>query len=516
MKLRGVYRYFFLIFSIAFIYFIFAKFGLHYAVVNNHVTLIWPPSGIAFACLFIFGYRIIPALVLGAFFTNIFPGEYWTFATLTSIGNPGEAIAACYLLQIFNFNSRIVTVKDVLMLYFIAMLACGIAPTLGVLGLCLSGEISYDVYWNAWYKWWTGDTMGIIIFAPAILTVYSHFYTLRIEKKFIVEIIAYMFLLSAISIIIFYDLLPNFSNDPLTFILMPFMIYAALRFGQPFTAISALLIAFIAIIATTVQQGPFVQTSVNNSVFLIYGFISVVALTGMILAATNTQLKHSNEELQKFAYIASHNLKSPVNNIASLLSLYDKQATNPAVNQPLIEKIETSVSYLKEVLNDLMMIVTRKQGAEELKKPVNLQEVLLSIKKSIETQIKESQTEFVEDFSKIQIVNYPPAIIHSILLNLITNAIKYKHPARPLLIKIKTFYENRYMCLSVEDNGSGIDLEKSEKDLFGLYKRFHVGIKGKGLGLYMLKSQVEALGGEIKVKSEVGVGSEFIIYLCHS
>ncbi|CAN0510170.1 unnamed protein product, partial [Phaeothamnion confervicola] len=103
-------------------------------------------------------------------------------------------------------------------------------------------------------------------------------------------------------------------------------------------------------------------------------------------------------------------------------------------------------------------------------------------------------------------------ILNSILYNLISNAIKYKSPQRGLELSVKTYKRDNFVVLEIRDNGMGMNLDSYGKDLFGLYKRFHSHIEGRGLGLYLVKSQVESLGGKIEIESQLNVGTTFFVY----
>ena len=115
------------------------------------------------------------------------------------------------------------------------------------------------------------------------------------------------------------------------------------------------------------------------------------------------------------------------------------------------------------------------------------------------------------DFSEAQSIQYIPAYMESILLNLITNAIKYKHEDRNAIIKLKTYVKNDKTILEVKDNGRGIDMDKFGKKLFGMYKTFHYNEDAVGIGLFITKNQIESLNGEIFVESEVEKGTTFKI-----
>ena len=119
--------------------------------------------------------------------------------------------------------------------------------------------------------------------------------------------------------------------------------------------------------------------------------------------------------------------------------------------------------------------------------------------------------EIVYDLSEINTFSTLKSYIHSIFYNLISNSIKYRQPQIPCLIKIESHLHDKKLQLAFTDNGLGIDLEKQGDQIFGLYKRFHPHLEGKGMGLFMVKAQVEKLGGKISVSSKVNKGTEFKI-----
>jgi signal transduction histidine kinase len=144
---------------------------------------------------------------------------------------------------------------------------------------------------------------------------------------------------------------------------------------------------------------------------------------------------------------------------------------------------------------------------------VNLTEELKLIKMNLQTQIRETKTSIREDFSEAETLQVVRPYLDSILIHLISNAIKFRHPLRKPIIRIKTEVTGKYICLSVKDNGLGIDLSLYKNHLFALYHRFHSHVEGKGIGLFLVKTQVIALRGRIEVKSEVDKGTTFRIYL---
>jgi signal transduction histidine kinase len=132
---------------------------------------------------------------------------------------------------------------------------------------------------------------------------------------------------------------------------------------------------------------------------------------------------------------------------------------------------------------------------------------------TLQKEIDETNADIMADFSAIEMIHSVKPYIDSILMNLVSNAIKYRHPKRKPIITISTEQYKNYVCLSVQDNGLGIDLMKHKDKLFRLYSRFHSHVEGKGMGLYLVKTQVEALGGKVEVTSEVNHGITFKIFL---
>jgi PAS domain S-box-containing protein len=223
------------------------------------------------------------------------------------------------------------------------------------------------------------------------------------------------------------------------------------------------------------------------------------------------ELTYSNSELQKFAYITSHNLRAPVINLVSLLNIYNKENLDDAINPVVIDKVEKSINILNATLNDLIEVVTIRDR-QDTRETINFREILDSVKASIESQLVGAGARISADFTAAQEMVYIRNQIHNILLNLFTNSVKYRSPDRELMITVKTERIDSYVRLSVSDNGIGIDMEKNKNKIFGLYQRFCTEIEGKGLGLYIIKSQVQASGGKIEVESDYGHGTTFRLY----
>ncbi len=223
------------------------------------------------------------------------------------------------------------------------------------------------------------------------------------------------------------------------------------------------------------------------------------------------KLMISNQELKQFAYITSHNLRAPVVNIDTLLELYDPKSPLRDTNLEVYKKILLSVDQLKSSLNDLTQLVDLKDHHEIQNETVEFEDILLRVSRAIETQIKEVGATIQADFSHARSITFRPSALESILQNLLINSLKYRGKAPPV-ITLKTEVIANYTVLTIKDNGIGMDLKKIGHKLFGMYQRFHEAKEGKGLGLYIVKSQIESLGGKIEVESEVNQGTSFMVY----
>jgi len=224
-------------------------------------------------------------------------------------------------------------------------------------------------------------------------------------------------------------------------------------------------------------------------------------------------LKSHNEELQRFAYIVSHNLRAPIVNISALLNLYNEEDPADVENEEVIEHLKISTELLSSTLMDLIEVVSiRKQKLPKVES-LSFQHVLHNVERSLHQQITESKAVITTDFEDVGEINYVYSHLENFFLNFLTNAIKYKHPERDPSIQISAYKMGEYHVVSFSDNGIGLDLERYGDRLFGLYQRFHSHVDGKGLGLYLVREQIRAYDGDLTVESTVGEGTTFKAYL---
>jgi len=223
------------------------------------------------------------------------------------------------------------------------------------------------------------------------------------------------------------------------------------------------------------------------------------------------ELTQNNKDLKQFSYITSHNLRAPLSNLIGLLNLIEDIPVDNTELEEIIAGFTKSTHLLNETINDLVKVIIIKDNPSMQKEEVSLKEIFENVFSQLSFQIELHKPIIKLKFDKVPLLNTNKAYIESILLNLLTNSIKYKSENRKLKISIMAEQIDHKAILTFKDNGIGIDLERNRDKVFGLYQRFHNYPDSKGLGLYLVKSQVETMGGTISIDSEVNKGTTFTI-----
>ncbi len=224
------------------------------------------------------------------------------------------------------------------------------------------------------------------------------------------------------------------------------------------------------------------------------------------------EIMQRNKDLEQFAYIVSHNLRAPVANIIGFSDALQNLDLDETEKKDVMYGLSVSAQKLDEVIIDLNSILQVKRDIGEKKEEVVFSKMINDIRLSIGQMIQKEKVEFRLDFSEAEGMSTLKSYLYSILYNLVSNSIKYRKPHLNPVIEIKSKKTDKGLALVVRDNGMGIDLERKYEQVFGLYRRFHPQVaEGKGMGLFMVKMQVETLGGKIFIQSEVDKGTEFTI-----
>jgi signal transduction histidine kinase len=225
-----------------------------------------------------------------------------------------------------------------------------------------------------------------------------------------------------------------------------------------------------------------------------------------------TQITSQKKQLEEFCQIIAHNLRAPLSNL-SLLSDMIMQAQTTEEKLQLIEIQNPIIDALHQTFQELVDATQVKMDLTIKRRKINLDKHTATIINLLHEEIMLSKSVISYNFSKINTIHYSKKYIDNILLNLLSNAIKYRSSDRAPEINIRSYEKDGWVCLEIEDNGIGIDLKKNKNDLFKLHKTFHEHPKAKGFGLFIIKTQIEAMGGSINIKSKLNQGSKFTVQL---
>ncbi len=256
---------------------------------------------------------------------------------------------------------------------------------------------------------------------------------------------------------------------------------------------------------------PNIENGEIKGFFVHVADVSPLKILEKKLIETNAKSNEQNRRLLNFSNIVSHNLKSYAGNMSSILDLYTLSNTESKKNQMINFLREISNGFTSTV-NDLNKISSIQNDEEIHLEKVHLYDYVQKAQQILHIQIESLEIRIKNNVDMDVEVLINPAYMESIVLNLLSNAIKYKHPDREANIEIYNFFEGNKLGMAIKDNGLGINLEKHGSSIFGMYKTFHSNKNAQGIGLFITKYQIEKMGGEIQVESEVNVGSTFKIY----
>ena len=228
------------------------------------------------------------------------------------------------------------------------------------------------------------------------------------------------------------------------------------------------------------------------------------------------ELTQNNKDLKQFSYITSHNLRAPLSNLTGLLNLIEDIPIENTELKEMIAGFSKSTHILNETINDLVKVIIIKDNPSIQKEKVLIKEIFENVFNQLSFLISVNKPILKIELEEVTILNINKSYLESIFLNLLTNSIKYKSLSKQLRIWITSKVVGDNLILTFKDNGIGIDLERNRDKVFGLYQRFHNYPDSKGLGLYLVKSQVETMGGTITIESEVNKGTTFTIIFKNS
>lgn len=517
-KLTSQHRYYLELVILCLLYSASGIIGLRINAVATFATLIWLPSGIALTTMLLFGYKVWPAIAIGAVIVNITTGASIPISLCIALGNTSEIIIATYLLKTLQFQYAMQRLRDVLLLILLAApLGSIVAASIGTTSLLLGNKIPVALFSATWQAWFVGDMMSMILITPFLLTWiiknYAHLPSVRRS----VEVIIFLIITSIVCFFIFTGTLNHIIGHGSTiYLVFPLLIWAALRFSQRAAITTVLIISIAAATATVFHTGPFATGITSGDLLFLQVFLQVVALTAMCLAAVNTERKQYEERKDEFISLASHELKTPLTSLKILTHLAQRTITPTSKKlADYLEKMDREIDRITSLTSSLLDVSRIQAGTLQMQKEIFdcipfLEDIIETMQP---TTLHPIRFKYNKADKKLKIFA-DKARFSQVLINFLTNAMKYSSKHKRIVVSVVA--QKRQIVIKVKDNGIGISPEDQTR-IFQRYFRANedgqTTYPGLGLGLYIAKQIVLQHHGKMWVKSEKGHGATFFVSL---
>lgn len=525
-------------------------------LVGTEASPLWPPAGVSLAALLLWGQWVWPGIALGDIISMIqSQGTLWSWITIGSLaGSTLQALVGTTLLKQIGFRNSLSRIRDVLGLVILGGIVTPVVnATLDRTTEVLAGGIPWGRFAQNWLTLWLGDGMGILLVTPLLLLGIPSItqvprwgkpdYSLKSDR--LLEAVACLGLLVATSCGIFgLQTTTQIAEYPLEYLPFPFVVWAALRFGQGGAVLASLLVSGLAIGGAVHSGGPFFLKAgtVEQAILLLQTFMAVVTTTALVLAAAvserqraeaklralnldlerqveerTAQLQEKIQELQGFYELkdtflqaVAHDLRTSIMGMLMVL----KSAHHPDQDQNLLPQ-RLLVQIIQGCDRQLTLINALLEDHFSEEQPVNLRcsclslrDLLQQVVSSLEPLLTKNQATFTNDVPvTLPLAIADPEQLQRVFENLLVNALKHNPPG--VSLRVKAAVEGGMLCCRVQDNGVGIDPDQ-QAALFKLYVRrlFTRHLTGVGLGLYLCREIITAHGGEIGIDSHAGAGTE--------
>jgi signal transduction histidine kinase len=528
-------------------FFVAGKVGLLLRDANSGVSPIWPATGIALAGLLLWGYRLWPAIFVGACLIDL-TARSWGHASVPlqifhtagiATGDTLEALAGAWLINRFaNGRDAFLRVNDVFRYTFFAgVLSTAVSATIGVATLLAGGFMAGHKLGIAWLSWWMGDMVGAIVVAPLIL-IWKANPSVNFGAKKTLEALSLLLSLLFVSTVNFSNIL-DFGTDryPLAFLFIPLLVWAALRFESRGVVAYVSIICCLAVNGTWHGIGAFATADHNGSLVMLQTFICVATLTALVLAAAvaerksveekfrrlsvelerrvkerTAQLEGINKELEAFCYSVSHDLRAPLRTIRGfsevLLEQYVAQLDNRG--QDFLRRTCDAGLQMDKLIEDLLKL-SRVTRGEIDQRQINLSAIAREIADGLAKGEPQRQVDFAiaPDVS----ARGDERLLRQVLDNLLRNA--WKFTGKQSNARIEFGRQNGEASpIFVRDNGVGFDMAYAGK-LFGVFQRLHspAEFAGSGVGLAIVQRVVSRHGGRVWADAKVNSGATFYFTL---
>ncbi len=503
------------------VYFGTGHFGLSLGAFGGFATLVWLPSAIAVVSLFLWGYRLWPGIALGAFLVTVFRGTLPPpfVAVGIGIGNSLEAVVCTALLKRERVRPALDSLHDILILVLLAApVSALISATIGVGSLLLGGSIVWAGAYGTWSAWWLGDVISLFLFLPLLLTWSTWSRAIPSYKRLIELGLLSVFIL-VVGLFIFLGLpYPHQKSDPITYLVFPPLTWAALRFGP--RGATAALAAFsgLAIVGTILDVSPFSAGSLGERLFFLQGFMTITAVTTLILAAVMAERRALEQRKDEFISMASHELRTPLTCLHGYTQLLQRQLASSDHPHALhaLATMEIQTRRLSRLIADLLDLSKIQAGKLTFtEETVDMDTLVREVAEQLQQTTIQHQITIEGNISGTIVGDRER--LGQVLDNLLANAIKYSPQAERIIIRLTSTAE--YLTISVQDFGIGIPPIEQEK----IFERFYrvagkrrQTASGLGIGLSIAHQIVEHYEGKLWVESVEGQGSTFSFSLPRS
>jgi signal transduction histidine kinase len=512
--------------AVALVYFGVAQFGFLFASATKQVTAVWPPTGVALAAILLYGYGVAPGVAVGAFVANALNDEPLAAAAGIAVGNSlGPLLAAFLLRRVVKLDNALLRLRDVFgLVLFGAILGMTVSAFNGVAMLALAGIVPWSAYASVWWVWWVGDAMGVLLVAPPLLTWIANPRP-RWKRWNALELAGLAVTLVAVSLFVF----TGSYQEQIQYAVFPVIIWAALRFSQRETALVVLTIAAIAIWGAMHQRGPFSGGTLDARLILLETFMAIAAITALVLGAVATErrraeeaLRRSHDELEErvrertaeierlrgeWNSIIAHDLRQPIAAIKLNAQFVTQEIPATSDLARPAGRILSCARRLNRLVQELLDYSQVEMRQLELSR--ERLDLLQLVRTSVELVAPDSPDRRFEVLAHgdVPLVKADGDRLAQVIDNLLTNAVKYGQPESTIEVEVRA--ADDAVSVAVTNQGIGIDAE----ELPHLFHRFartdkarKSGVKGLGLGLYIVRELIEAHGGKV-IASSTPAGS---------
>lgn len=506
--------------------------ALQLAYVNSNVTLLWPPTGIAAAALFLLGSRSAPGILLGAIGANLLNGLAPLLAVTVGVGNTAGMLVGYWMLRAayrgpLEFSDSKFTVYYVL---YPALLGGLLTALWGTATLALAGKVAISKFVEVALIWWIGDAMGVLLLGPFLISLKTLRW--RWEPARLLEFLALLSLASAACYFIFLGELGFASHYPLIYLVFPFLVWAAGRFGPPGGTLLIVLISGFSTLSTARGLGPFSRESVHESILFLHTYLSLFAVTTLLLGAVLDEKRRYLEKLTSAHYRAeesnrikgeflanmSHEIRTPVSVIMGYIEFL-KGDLDDQEREQIVQTIRRNGEHLLDLIGDILDLSRIEAGRLPLSRQwFHLEDFVREIVRSFDLKARDKGLSFyVRVNAEVGSLYGDSLRIRQVLSNLLSNAIKFtEHGSILLLVDAQKKEGVTELLFRVSDSGSGIESDQLEK-IFNPFYQSEASLSrrfgGTGLGLAVCRRLADLMGGTIGVTSEKGQGSSFVLTL---